>query len=223
MFDMVLRDDITINIYLTDGEGGIHEDSGSEYLTPTVVIGSPWLLPTGGTFSIGLQSDTKETLGIPYNATEAQIKAAFDEVVGYSAEDITVTGGPGRYAIEFGGDWAYTDPQVSSIKTNYLTPPSWATFETMQAASAPLSRNNITLVTFGQLPLVSVEAEYVESDHWVATLDLSSPMLVFNMEDLSEMQHTFEVELDGAYGYEGNQTILQMPVTIFSDIRKYDE
>jgi hypothetical protein len=60
--------------------------------------------PTGGTFTLTLNGET--TAGIAYNATAAAVESALEALPSLSADDISVTGGPGPgtpYVVTFGG------------------------------------------------------------------------------------------------------------------------
>ncbi len=57
-----LGDNPEFNVYLTDGAGGIHSDSGDASITPWLGIGNPGATPTGGTFYLGSGTQTSGTV-----------------------------------------------------------------------------------------------------------------------------------------------------------------
>lgn len=58
----VLGDSPSINLYVTDGGGGLDADSGSATVTPWLAITTPGGAPTGGTFWLGVSSATSGVL-----------------------------------------------------------------------------------------------------------------------------------------------------------------
>ena len=58
----VLGDSVTVNLYVTDGDGGYDADSGSVSVTPWLAIGNPGAEPTGGTFRLGVSSATSGSM-----------------------------------------------------------------------------------------------------------------------------------------------------------------
>lgn len=219
MRDLVVGDKYTLNLYLSDGEGGIHQDSGSQYLVPTIAIGTPGLAPTNGEWSLKY-AGPKTTFSIPAQCTAAQIKTAHDEMVGFAATDLDVTGEPGRWMIEFIDDLGLADMGTIEIYRSTLTPLSWIAVKVVQEGHITVG-NHIILVNYGQYAMAAAEGT-PESDHWTFSLDLDSPPLLAAVGGARETELTFEVEIDGAYGYTGvNSTLAQTPIVIINDLIKY--
>ena len=58
----MLGDNPTINLYVTDGQGGFDADSGDASVNVWLAIGNPGAEPTGGTFRLGVSSATSGSL-----------------------------------------------------------------------------------------------------------------------------------------------------------------
>ena len=58
----VLGDNPSIDLYVTDGAGGLDSDSGSATVTPWLGIGTPGGAPSGGTFWLGVSTATSGLL-----------------------------------------------------------------------------------------------------------------------------------------------------------------
>lgn len=58
----VLGDNPSVNLYVTDGAGGLDADSGSATVTPWLAITTPGGTPSGGTFWLGVSSATSGVL-----------------------------------------------------------------------------------------------------------------------------------------------------------------
>ncbi|MEU0078558.1 hypothetical protein ABZY58_11730 [Micromonospora tulbaghiae] len=91
---------------ITSGAGkdmyGPYAGSASEVQTVTITG-----TPTGGTFTLTLNGET--TAGIAYNATAAAVRDALAALPSLTANDVTVTGGPGPgtpYIVGFKGRFA---------------------------------------------------------------------------------------------------------------------
>jgi len=220
MRDLIVGDKYKFRLYLSDGEGGVHEDSGSEYLIPTIAVGTPGLVPTGGLWALKY-AGPKTTEDLVPNCTAAQIKAAHDDMVGFKATDLTVTGEAGRWIIEYAGDLELTDMGTVEIWKSTLSPLSWIVVKVVQVGHATTG-NHVILVNYGQYAMAAGEGTYVGSDHWEVELDLDSPPLLSAIGGAAQTELTFEVEIDGAYGYTGsNATLVQTPVMVYNDLIKY--
>jgi hypothetical protein len=219
MRDLIVGDKYKFNLYLSDGEGGVHDDSGSEYLVPTIAIGTPGLAPTSGVWALKYPGP-KSTVDMAASCTTAQIKDAHDDMVGFSATDLTVTGEPGRWIIEYGGDLELSDMGTIEISKSTLSPLSWIVVKVVQVGGITTG-NHIILVNYGQYAMAAGEGTYVGSDHWEVALDLDTPPLLSAIGS-AQTELTFEIELDGAYGYTGNNaTLVQTPVVMYNDLIKH--
>lgn len=78
--------------------------------------------PTGGTYTLTFSGQT--TVGIPYNATAAQVKAALEALSNVEVGDVAVSGGPHpgtAVAVTFGGQYLSDDVAQMTASAASLT------------------------------------------------------------------------------------------------------
>jgi len=102
----VYGDDNPLDLYLADGEGGYHADSGTTGVTAKLAIVTPGAVPTGGTGLLSYNSN--DSSAINYNTTAAQLQTAINAISGIP-QTVVVTGSDGGFTVEADtvGTWTY--------------------------------------------------------------------------------------------------------------------
>lgn len=113
--------------------GGV-KDAGKDEVQKLTVKGE------GGT--IKWTFDGKQTAALKYDATAAELKAAFEALDNVAPGDITISGGPGDasgskpYTATFGGQYVDTNvPQITADTTSLTGTGKAVTIETTQAGT----------------------------------------------------------------------------------------
>lgn len=216
MPDLVAADAIDFEIYLVDGQGGIHADSGDPLTAVKIGVGDPGAQPTSGTFTLTHSGNT--TTALAYNATPAALQAALEALVSIGAGNVSVSGEAGAYTVEFVGARALQNVADITLATNNLFPDSTVSIWTLFEGSG--SQNEKVSIRILRYPMAFSTADAPAGDHWNHRLNLDTLWVHQALAGDREISTVFEVEL--TYGDGDTRTILQAPVTLRNETLNAD-
>ena len=172
MPELVIGDQVPLEIYIVDGDGGFMPFSGSGSYSIKLGIGTPGAVASGGTFT--LTYDGQTTAALAYDATAAQVQAALEALSNIAPGDVLVTEVNSGWLVEFIGTKAATDVVEMTGNASLLTPESTVTVSTVQEGDNSPAVNEQQLIVLTRRPAAYLDDFDTITDGWEGVLNMNT-------------------------------------------------
>jgi hypothetical protein len=212
MPELMFGDQVPIQIFVVNGDGGFESFSGSGSYSVKLGIGTPGAIATGGTFTLTYSGQT--TAAIDFDATAAEVTSALEALLNIGVGDVLVTAIAGGWQVEFKGALALTNVAEMTGTATLLTPESTVDVTTLRAGTG--SVNEIQLVRIPQTPAAYLATFSTITNGWSGTLQMNTRGVLEQLGSATSVPLYAELELTDGSG--NRRTFGQIPVIVRNQI-----